>query len=136
LSYGKAASTEMQKAIANTEDILKAMRDELLARRVEFYIVAIPSKAQTVQSIMEVSSCMRDQKFESFALKMIRDGLFFDNPEQQFLAITTKLHVNALSLLPVFRARDGNALFYQFDRHWNALGQQTGAAEIFHLLSQ
>ncbi|WP_146747721.1 hypothetical protein [Paramagnetospirillum kuznetsovii] len=116
------------QAIINTRMALASIRDLAASRGVKVLVVAIPSKAQTLGSFREISGFAIDSRHQNYARDLGRAGFSWDQPNAIVQAISAELGLPFRSLLEPFRREAMAGLYYDFDVHWSARGQELAAS--------
>lgn len=114
------------KAIQKTEDALAYIKKTLEAKNIPLLVVGIPSKAQVLKSVREISNFDTDKKGVEF-YNTIKKDVEFDRPDRILAVMCSEQHIPYVSLLHPFRQQFEQKLYYMFDAHWNYIGQSAAA---------
>ena len=98
-------------------------------------VVGIPSKAQVLLSIREITGYEADKGANAF-LQPFTKKIDFNNPDKLLAKICSKYQIPYFSLLKPFREHIDEALYYNFDSHWNWRGQQFAASLVSQWLTE
>ncbi|MBS0185360.1 MAG: SGNH/GDSL hydrolase family protein [Proteobacteria bacterium] len=126
---------DIQKSLENTEEALHIIQKIIDAynkknnAHVKLVVVGIPSKAQVIKSLREVSNFSTDEGAENYAKSLLPE-INFDTPNRLLADICAKNNIPYFSLLPLFRENAGQELYYHFDLHWNWRGEKIAAQAV------
>lgn len=127
MSYRKeTAEPDTELAIEKTDKALAYMKQMLEAKGIQFVVVGIPSKAQVIKSVRDITSYNEDKKADDFFAKVEND-LDFDRPDKLLESLCKKNEIQYISLLNNFRQNSDQKLYYKFDPHWTYIGQKVAA---------
>lgn len=117
------------KAIQKTEDALIYIKKTLEAKNIPLLVVGIPSKAQVLKSVREISNYDTDKKGAEF-FSSVKKDIDFDRPDRILAVLCSEQHIPYVSLLRPFRQQFEKKLYYHFDSHWTYIGQEVGATTV------
>lgn len=120
---------DVTKAIEKTDRALNYIRARLEQKNIKLLVVGIPSKAQVIRSVREISNFDQDKKANEF-FATVKEDLDFDAPDKILEALCKKHHISYISLLKPFRQQSNKKLYYHFDSHWTFQGQEAAANTI------
>lgn len=120
---------DTQKAIEKTDQALSYIKKILEQQNIKVIVVGIPSKAQVMKSVREISNYEQDKKAVEFFNK-VKNDLDFDRPDKILADLCMKNGLPYFSLLKSFRKEQGKKLYYHFDVHWTYIGQEVAAKEV------
>lgn len=127
---------DVVKALDKTQNAIAFIKKTLEEKNIKFVIVGIPSKAQVMKSVREISNFDSDKKGTEFFSK-VKNDLDFDKPDQILKELCVQNHIPYISLLKPFREQQHNKkLFYHFDAHWNYIGQETAVNQVLPYLKK
>lgn len=125
-----ASHPDVVKALDKTQDALAYIKKLLDEQNIPLVVVGIPSKAQVMRSVREISNFDSDKKGAAF-FSTVKKELDFDRPDQILKDLCIKNNLTYISLLRPFRLQQSQKqLFYHFDVHWNYSGQEIAANEV------
>ncbi len=130
---------DIKKTLYNTEEafhVIQKMIDLYNQKNnthVKLVVVGIPSKAQVIKSLREVSNFSTDDGAQNFSIPLL-SKINFDKPDQLLAELCSKNNIPYFSLLPLFRENAGQELYYHFDLHWNWRGEKIAAHAVYKWL--
>ncbi|HQS83377.1 MAG: hypothetical protein B7Y25_00155 [Alphaproteobacteria bacterium 16-39-46] len=137
----KSPDSDIKKALNNTIDALQVIQKIIESyntknnTHVELVVVGIPSKAQVIKSLREISNFEADRGAVAFSNSLL-SKINFDTPDKLLADFCTQNNIPYFSLLPTFRKNAENEIYYHFDSHWNWRGQKIAAKAVFKWLKE
>jgi hypothetical protein len=131
----KNKDPDIEKALVKTEQALKYMKDLLAQRNIPLLVVAIPSKAQVLKSVREISNFAEDKGGPGY-FQSIKMHVDFDGPDKLLSSLCGKLQIPQVSLLRAFRKNYEQKLYYHLDAHWTAKGQALAAGQSAEMVKK
>ncbi|OGV51492.1 MAG: hypothetical protein A2X49_17065 [Lentisphaerae bacterium GWF2_52_8] len=128
MSLMDAPPKEFLLAEKRTAAYLALFKDEARERGVEALVVGIPSKAQTIKNFKAISRFDCDPKAQKLAKTAEKEGFSFDAPDHRLSELCKKANLDYISLLPLFREKQNDGIFYEKDMHWTGKGQAVTAS--------
>jgi len=114
------------------KQILVEFRSVCVANNISPVIIYIPSDVHiyATYSTQDSGENWREQRDRQIALK--------DNAEKAMKQVAQELHVDMISLTPVFKAaaNAGKMLYYSLDSHWNSEGRAVAAEYVAGILRE
>ena len=118
------------RAVEVTRATLSDLQSVIADRGGELIVVGVPSKAQTLRSLREISTFDRHDDARDFAETRL-GSVDWDKPSDLLGSICGEIGIEYMPLVHEFRTESQyRSLFYDFDAHWNEAGQAVAAEAI------
>ena len=137
----KNPDPEIKKALENTQEafyVIHKIIENYNAqnkKNIKLVVVGIPSKAQVIKSLREISNFEADKGAVAFSNSLL-SKINFDTPDKLLADFCTQNNIPYFSLLPTFRKNAENEIYYHFDSHWNWRGQKIAAQAVYKWLKE
>jgi hypothetical protein len=112
------------------ERIMSALKDMAASASVRLVFLLVPTKIQVYGRLAS------DRSNDGFKRRLTKQLAFETNFSEAFGVVASRLGLDYIDLLPIFRELAPNCLLYSpFDTHWNINGRRVAAALVADWIS-